>query len=356
MLRSISIVLGSAAALAALAPGCQKEPIPILDPHESEGGDFGRAALFEAIETFRAEPTSPEAYRRLAAKIDELRPRFDDHIEEIADRMLSFLAIGPLEAYANRDPEERIEALAATVWPTALGPEPEPAESGHAYLERICGGELAGECKFLVPEMRALQLGARVWRRFRQRAQEAHAYCKRCQEDESYRRTLARYDETGFDIESEAAERKGDGHPSRWPRVDAMAQPWEDILTLEVGEGGTLRLSGKEVEAKRWREVLSRRHQDSSAVGLHLRPGTSARTLRDFVRDLGRLGYREIRLQVRAPEYPYELGYYRLATPGALRGAVDIDVRDTDTVQVVSLAMEHRLRDAGRGDRLLDIF
>lgn len=352
MRRSIS---AWAVVAAVLAGGCKKDPIPVLDPDESAGGDFGRAALLEAVDRFRAHPTSAKAYLRLARDIDALRPRFDEHTAQIADRMLTFLAIGPLEANANRDADERIEALAATVWPTVLGPKPKKGEGGHAYLERICAGDLAAECKFVVPEMWGLQLGARVWRRFRERAQDSFAYCRVCQEDDSYRRALARYNETGFAIESEAAKRKGDGHPSHWPKVDAMAERWKDVLTLEIGGGGELRLSGKEVPANRWREVLGQREKGTGAVGLYVRPNSSVGLLRNFVRDLGAIGYREVRLQVRAPAYPYTLGYYRLAPPPA-RGALDVGVRSTDTVQVAALAMEHALRDSGESGALLDIF
>jgi hypothetical protein len=344
-----------AAAAAMAVAGCGKEPIPVLDPVESAGGDFGRGEVLAAVETFRATPTSPRAYALLAEKIAALRPTMDEQTGALADRLLTFLALGPLEAHNNRPPEERVEMLAATVWPFALGPAPLPDEGGHAYLERICAGELAGECKYMVPEMWPLLMGAKVWRRFRLRAQEAYAYCRPCQNDDSYRRALARFDEIGFPLESEAAERNGDGHPRQWPRSEGDARAWEDgVVTIEVDGSGTLRISNREVPAKEWRDVLARRHRDN-AVGIYLRPGASVALLRDFVGDLGGLGYGIARLQVRDPAFPYRLGYLPLATRRGARGATRVPVRSTDTIQVAVLAIEDRVGELGATE-LIDLW
>lgn len=339
--RVVATELLSLALAAGVLAGCGKEPIEVLDPETSEGGDFGRAELLAVIDTFRETPTSAEAYARLRAAVDALEPKFDQSNQALADRLLAFLALGPLEANAQLPPAERIEVLAATVWPTVLGPAPKKGEGGRAYLDRVCGDELAGECRYMVPEMRPLLLGAKVWRRFRHRAQESYAACLACQGDETYRAALRRFEELSFPIESAAAERDGDGHPRAWPRAGAAAQPWAALNTIEVDGAGLLRLSGKTIPAKKWRETLADRKRTGDSVGLYLRPGASVALLRDFVGDLARIGYRTVHLQVRETSYPYELRYYPIGA-GRGRGA-GVGLRATDTIQVAVLAFDQAL-------------
>lgn len=336
--------------LVVAAAGCGKDPIKVLDPETTAGGDFGRAELLAAVDEFRETPTSPLAYAELRGAVDRLQPIFDESNKQLARRLLAFLALGPLEANVERPDAEQIEILGATVWPTVLGPAPREGEGGRAYLDRVCAEELAGECRYIVPEMRYVLIGAKVWRRFRQRAQEAYAACLPCQNDESYRAALRRFDELSFPLESEAATRKGAGHPRAWPRAGAAAMDWQPITTIEVGGSGELRLSGKSVAANKWRDTLERRHRDSDAVGLYLRPSASVALARDFVRDLAALGYREIRLQVRDSEYPYDLHYYPIA---AGREGAGVGLRSTDTVQVAVLAMERAVE---RGAKAVSIY
>ena len=345
MRRSTELLVGLA-----LLVGCGKDPIKVLDPENSEGGDFGRGELLAAVEEFRKTPTSAQAYAKLRATVERLESTFDESNEELADRLLAFLALGPMEANANRPHAEQVEILASTVWPTVLGPPPNEGEGGRAYLDRVCADKLAGECRYIVPEMRGLFLGAKVWRRFRHQAQESYASCLPCQGDDSYRAALRRYDELGFPIESEAADRKGAGHPRAWPRAGPAARDWEPKKTIEVDGSGELRLSGKTISAKKWRESLANRQREGDAIGLYLRPGASVALLRDFAGDLATLGYREIRLQVREPDYPFALRYYPVA---AGPGGVDLGLRATDTVQVAVLAMDQALE---RSAKMVSIY
>ena len=351
---SRAAVLGALlAALTVNTAGCKKDPIKILDPETTEGGDFGRAELLAAARVLSETPTSGEAYSAFADKVAELRPRFDKTTGALADRLLAFLAIGPLSAHNDRPADEQLEMLASTVWPSALGPPAKKGEDGRAYIERICAEELASECTFMVPEYWPLLMGAKVWRRFRFRAQESFAFCRACQADPSYRDVLRRYDDLSFAIETLAAERKGEGHPREWPQTDATAVPWDDtITTLEISRGGSLRLSGREVSGKHWRDRL-KAAADGKVVGLYLRPDLSVARLRDYLKDLGEVGFEVARLQVRLPEYPYELRYYPLATKPR-RGA-KLETRSTDTIQVMVLAAKQATTKAGK-PTLLDAF
>ncbi len=340
--RIASIARASTSSLAALLvavtalSSCKKDPIEIIDPETSEGGDFGRSELLATIARFRKTPTSADAYFVFADEVAEMRVRFDKESNGLADRMLAFLAIEPLSANYNLSADAQLEKLGSTVWPSALGPAPRKGENGRVYLERICAEDLASECKFIVPEKWPLFLGAKVWRRFRFRAQESYAYCRECQSDNSYRDVLRRYDELSFPIETLAAERSGEGHPREWPQTDTAGQVWKaGITTLEVSRGGALRLSGNTVSGKSWRERLAAA-AGSDDVGLYLRPDLSVSRLREYLRDLGSLGFPVARLQVRLPKYPYELRYLALSTRP--RRGVKISARATDTIQVMVLA------------------
>lgn len=319
--------------------GCQKEPIQVLDLEASTGGDFGRAELRTAIDKFRNTPTSAKAYRQLASEIDAMRPRLDREHKATADRMLAFLALGPLEANYSLPAKENMEVLAATVWPTVLGVPPEPGEGGMAYLKRVCGGELAGECKFIVPEYWPTLIAANVWRRFRHLARERFTACRECQNDPTFLRALSRFDELATPLETLAATLEEEAHPRNWPRAQPHAEPWpRALVTLAMTGSGALKISGKRVSTSDWRTEL-RAVAPGSQIGLYLRPELSVARLRQLLRDLNKLGYTQADLQTRLPTYPYDLRGYSLTTRPTT-AALRVKTRDTDTIAVMVLAAD----------------
>ncbi len=339
--------------------GCQKEPIQVLDREASTGGDFGGAELRMAIDKFRNNPTSADAYRQLANEIAAMRPRLDREHNTEADRMLAFLALGPLEANYALPPKENMEVLAATVWPTVLGIPSEPGEGGMAYLKRVCKGELAGECKFIVPEYWPTLIAAKTWRRFRHLARERFTACRECQKDPTFLRALSRFDELATPIETLATTIEDEAHPRNWPRAQPHAEPWpNDSVTLAMTGSGSLKISGKSVSTSDWRSQL-RAVASGSAVGLYLRPELSVARLRQLLRDLNKLGYTKADLQTRLPTYPYDLRSYPLATrPTA--AAIRVKTRDTDTIAVMVLAADQALSQAIKKNKashsLLSVF
>src|SRR5690606_39314997 len=112
---------------------------------------------------------TPEAYLELATKVLALRPGMDKTVAQEAERKLVVLALHPVQAVQAKSRAEQVEALALTVWPTLISDPivadavllkrdpkpmllPRPGEDASAYLQRLCGGPLAGECKQVVPE------------------------------------------------------------------------------------------------------------------------------------------------------------------------------------------------------------
>ena len=152
MTRSNRSARRGAIALLLVVGACSGKKLEVADDKGAPVDDYGHADLLAATAEMAKAPTSPEAYRALATRIQELRPRFNDRVALEAELQLSFLAIGPLRAQLTASPEEQMAKLATTVWPTALAVEPLAAETPRAYLERVCSGTLAGECKYVVPE------------------------------------------------------------------------------------------------------------------------------------------------------------------------------------------------------------
>ena len=357
--RSISLLAAVLFVSVALQAGCKKDPIKVLDLEATHGGDFGKAELRAAIDKFRETPTSGAAYRELAVSIAAMRPRLDQANGRIADRMLAFLAIGPMEAGASLPLDVGMKELGATVWPTALGVDPEPDEASEDYIERVCRTVLAGECKFIVPEYWPTLIAAKVWRRLRNRARDRFTECRRCQGDTSFLNTLRRYNELATPVETNAAKVGSDAHPRQWPRAQASAEPWpENIATLEVARSGSLKINGASVASADWRpELITAVKADGGAaassgmgVGLYVRPDTSVARLRDFLKDLSKLGIQTAHLQVRLPTFPYDLRTYPLATkPQAnKRGStVAVATRGSDTIQVLVLAADQAAKKVG---------
>src|SRR5690606_281030 len=122
------------------------------------------------VEGFVADGRTPEAYSELASTVLELRPGMDRTVGQEAELKLVVLALAPVKAVQAQPIGEQVQALALTVWPTLLAPPiaadvvlikrdpeavqllPQPGEDTRRYLQRLCGGPLAGDCKQIVPE------------------------------------------------------------------------------------------------------------------------------------------------------------------------------------------------------------
>jgi len=83
------------------------------------------------------------------------------------------LALPPVKSVQAKSMAEQVDALALTVWPTLLSPtieadavliqrdtkaaqlQPQSGEDARTYLQRLCGGLLASDCKQVVPSIRA---------------------------------------------------------------------------------------------------------------------------------------------------------------------------------------------------------
>lgn len=333
---------------AALAiAGCAPTPI---DVHEDgKSFDFGRGELLAAVDAAAADRKSPQAIASLAGKIEELSPRFNEPVEEEAERKLVFLAIGPLEAHFADPIEEQLRVLGLTVWPIVLRVEPEEGETPKEYAARVCSGKLALECKNAVPEYWPTILSAVVWRRFKERAREAYVRCGPCKTEpsKSFDKVLERYRAYQTEIGAKAALARQRAEPTRWPRAGERARIWEtNVPLLELLGDGSAEFRGQVVDAA-WRRMIRERRGDSEVLGLHLIPTSDVRSLRSVLKSAKAAGYRYIDLQVRDKAFPYEPLAYRLSVKNE-RGAKRIKVAADDSIQILVQALDIQGNDVSR--------
>ena len=281
----------------------------------------------------------PEAFRAFHVQIEAARETFNETVASIAERHTVFLAIGPLEAAAAEPYEAQMQKLALTVWPTALRVEPLDSETPMRYLARLCETDLASECKHIVPEYWPVEIATLVWRRLQSRAKEAYLRCRACRGDDSYEKTLERYEENTTRANSDLASARKRYSPRHWPRGGEHASPWTDPPVLHLGSDGAARFLDEEVGDGRWREAIGVRRGDAQVLGLHLRPTATVRSLRSVLKDAAAAGYSEVALMVREPVFPWAALEYRIATVRQRRLRT-VDSRDADTLQVLVRALD----------------
>jgi hypothetical protein len=361
--RSLAAALSLAALSLTVLGACERERI---DVRELEGSNsYGHEELLIAVDHFAGSARTPEDYRAMAAEVERLRPRFNAVVAAEADRNLTFLALDLLEENYDASPEQQLEVLGLTVWPTALGEPPMPDEDAWTYSERLCAGPLSEHCKQIVPEHRALILSQLVWSRFKERARNAVHECKECEGDARYVDAVTRFEQRDGELSARAGEITRRAHPKHWPIAGEHAAPWSQPSVVTLRGDGTARLettpevqpaaqarpdattatgpkpSPEQVElpAGGWSKVLAGARNGSDTLGVWIGPGTDLGRLRLLGEAARAAGFRQIAIQARAPQFPYELREYRvgLARRSTLR------LRDVDSVQLLISALDNGL-------------
>ncbi|MCG8423282.1 MAG: hypothetical protein MJE77_35720 [Proteobacteria bacterium] len=347
--KTSPLFVGVIALCAALTAGCESKQLSISSGQT--GQSYGRAELIAALARFSDSDRSPARYRQMALEIAKLRPRFDEDVANEADRHLIFTASTLLDARFERPHDEQFRDLALTVWPTVLEVEPRAGEDATSFTRRACAAELAGECKRVVAEYRPLMLSALVWRTVEERAHEAINACATCRVQAEYGEALSRIDRRERAIAMAAGQAEDRAHPRSWPSAGQNAQPWTGSLLLVIDSEGVATIAGDEIAANQLRgELHKRRAETDSAqlavLGVYLPPSAPVRMLRTALADAASAGYREVAIQVRAPQYPYPLREYRLTT-ARRRASAKVRVRDADSVQVLIQALDAAAGRAG---------
>ncbi|MDB4962402.1 MAG: hypothetical protein JWP01_2401, partial [Myxococcales bacterium] len=226
------MVTRSLAVVVALLTACGEEKIEVTS---GDSADYNRKALHAAVDEFVADGRTPQAFAELAATVLTLRSGMDRTVAEEAELKLVVLALGPVKSVQAKPMAEQVEALALTVWPTLLAPpieadavmikrdakavvlQPVPGEDARAYLQRLCGGPLAGDCKPIVPEYQGAIVATVATRRAMDRVRNAVASCVMCGSDPGWHEAVRSWEQLdrvahGF---LHDVERRAD--PDNWP-------------------------------------------------------------------------------------------------------------------------------------------
>jgi hypothetical protein len=328
---------------AALVVGCGQDPIGV----RREATDYHHGELLVAVDAFVTAGRTPAAYAALAHTIAELRPGMDRTVADEAELKLVVLALGPLQGVKALPLAAQVDALALTVWPSLLGPPieaqervlrkivgaaeypPKAGEATAAYLERLCGGVLATDCKATIAELRGEVVSAIAIERATERARNAVAACVVCGSDPGWRDAIHAWEGLDRQASAERHELERRANPTAWPVAGAGAVDDPRLPEGEVDDLGELHVSGARHDAVARREALVALRGDGDAIALHVRPSLTLAQARGLLVDARSAGIARIALVARADRYPYTRRAYWI-TEGTGPKA---NLRPTDTIQ-----------------------
>ena len=315
-MRAVDVTALGALALAVALGGCKDDPIAVAPATSS--GDGSRAALLEAAGALRAASHTAAAYRTFAARVLALRVDMDETVAEEAELLVASEALAVVRGAPARG--ETAEVLALAVWPIALAPPiaapipgtpqadrwtayiPVAGEDHRAYLERLCGTELALACKDVVPEGHLDVVGALAVQRLADRARRAIAVCVTCGEPR-WAQTIAGWEEVARAATATVDAARSANAPSRWPEAGAAAVP------VPTASGAV-------------------RH-------VHLSPDARVERVRYALDDARAAGATAIALLARERAYPYALRAYVIPT-----STKQLPVRPGEPVQMLTRALD----------------
>ena len=340
--------------LALAVAACGRDAIPIA-PEKQGGNDYNRSKLVDAVGKFVAAERTPQAFGELVATIDALRSGMDEAVSDEAELKLTTQAQVPIEAYRDRTSADQTAALATTVWAFGIRPpieaakpeqaidprdaelRPRPDEDGQAYLQRLCGGPLASDCKHVVPELQGSVIGGMAIEKLTTRARNAYAACSTCPSEPAWGPILKRWEELDAEQSSSRIADEQRSAPSNWPVAGAAAGPWPDVPRIQLEADGDLVIANEPVPPQEWIGELQMQFAERAAIGLELPPSTTVERLSTVLTAARKGGVTEVFLAARDPAYPWTLRGYRIAAAGQGK---KVPIRGKDTVQVLLRAID----------------
>ena len=346
-LSYVSVVLALAAGAA-----CGKETIGVTRTVTS---DYNHVALNAAVDKFVAADRTPLAYADLAATVATLRPGMDRSVADEAELKLVVLALGPIQRTQAKPIALRAAVLGLTVWPTLLAPRveadallvthdakapllvPAPADTPATYVERICGGPIASDCKHAVPEEQAAIVEGLALERATERVRNAVGECLMCSADPGWHQAVLTWEE--LDRASEWAigevERRAD--PDNWPVSGAAAEDDPGLPEAELSLRGAILVGGHSYGPNQERlDVLRELRGTGTVIALHVHPETSLAETRAILIDARKAGCLRVAIIAREPVYPWRRKAYWVADGSGLRA----NLRPTDSLQLLLHAID----------------
>jgi hypothetical protein len=354
MTKAVSFVAASV-----LLAACGSEPIEVTTKNVA---DYNRGAMVAAVDKFVQDGRSPEAYRDLAAKAIELRAGMDRAVAEEAELKMLVLALAPVQSVSAKPMAEQVEVLALTVWPTLLGQEleadkvlinrdprwleygPKQGEAARDYLQRLCGGVLASECKQVVPEYQGAAISAYAVRRATERVRNSISNCVTCDSDPGWKEAVRAWESLDRLGSSTIHEIERKSSPDNWPIAGAAAQSGAELpdataiwREAEINATGEVVVGGQRYGAQQRIDALRDLRGDSQTITLHLRPELSLAQVKGILSDAKKSGATKIAVVARAPHYPWERKMYWLSDAGTMRTTL----RPTDSLQLLLHTIDH---------------
>ncbi|MEO8706126.1 MAG: hypothetical protein ABI867_39215 [Kofleriaceae bacterium] len=329
-----------------------------IEVSHDKSNDYNNGALQAAVDGFVKAGRTHQAYGELAKTVLELRPGMDRATAEQAELKLTVLALGPMQAYSTKPIAEQIDALALTVWPTLLADPieadeilrrrnaksadvlPQPGELPATYIERLCGKQLAAECKDVVPEFQAEVLSALATRHATERVRIAVADCLLCSTDRGWSEAVRGWETLDRVAASQQHDIDRKSDPANWPIAGAASEKDPGLPEAEVTSTGELIIGGQRYGATTRIEALRDlrfMHGESSPIALHIQPDLELVKVKAILTDVRKSGAKKIAVVARGTHYPWERRIYWLADNAGTRAGL----RPTDSIQLLLHAVDH---------------
>ena len=333
---------------------CSQDRIEVSsDP----SNDYNQQGLHAGVEKFVTSGRSAQAYGELARTVFALRAGMDRSTAEDAELKLVVLALVPMKRFADKPIDEQIDNLALTVWPALLADEieaddilrkrddaksaeilPRKDEAARPYLERLCGKQLAAECKPIVPEFRGYIVSAVAIARATERARIAVADCLLCSTDKGWADAVRGWEELDQQAHATRADFERRADPANWPIAGGASLPDPGLPFAEVNPTGEVVIAGKRHGSPKERiAALAELRKGGGAIALHLRPDLSLATVRGILADTRKAGAKQIAVLARGAFYPWESRIYWVSGETGNR----VGLRQTDTLQLLLHSIDH---------------
>jgi len=331
---------------------CGQEGIEV---HDKGTTDYNESALHKAIDGFVAAGRTASAYATLAATVRGLRPGMDKSVAEQAELKMVVLALGPIKQLHDRPILEQVEALATTVWPTLLAPRieadailqtrdakashlvPKPDEQPRAYLERLCGSVLAGDCKHVVPERQGSVVDALVIHRATERVRNAIADCMLCGTEPGWREAVVGWEALDLEANTWLPEVTHKADPSNWPIAGAASDDDPGLPEAEFTARGELLVDAHSYGPNTQRiDILKELRGKDTVIALHIHPEMTLDQTRSILIDARKAGCTRVAIVAREGVYPWRRRVYWVADGTGLRA----NLRASDTIQLLLHAVD----------------
>lgn len=324
--------------------------------------DYNEHALQSAVDEFVAHGRTAQAYADLAKQALALRSGMDRTVGDQAELKLIVLALQPIQAAQGKPMAEQVETLALTVWPTLLAPPiaadavlvkrdpnaallmPLAGEDARAYLQRLCGGPLAGDCKQVVPEYQGEVIAALATHRAMERVRNAVSSCVMCGAEPGWHEAVRAWESLDHLAAATAHEVERKADPDNWPIAGEAAETgtvMDDPTALwreaEINATGEVVIGGQHYAGDARVAALRDLRSDSETIALHLRPELSLAQVKGVISDAKKSGANKVAIVARAPKYPWERKVYWLSDSGHTR----LNLRPTDSLQLLLHTIDH---------------